>query len=263
MRTAALRPLLVLALTGVAALGATAPAGAHGGAKLAEGGGDGVKILVNASETTTPAGREAIDISTTIEGRGTGDGATVTYWIRPAGGDTFRATTTRDDAGIAHTDVPTANRGNWRDWDVSAVVRLSTGDRLRVSNAEANPPGPDPAATAGGGATGADDEESGTATGDQPASGGTAPGTATGTTTGETPATTEATPPAEGDDAPTASAGEGEIVDVSGEEDGAPWWAIASIPLILIVAIGLIIVGRRRAAAEAARGDHDEDAPQA
>ncbi|CAB4946873.1 unannotated protein [freshwater metagenome] len=249
MRSAALRPLLVAAVTGLAALGAAAPAGAHGGTTIAEGGGEGVRILVNAAETTTPAGREAIDVSTTIEGRGTGEGASVTYWIRPAGGETFRATTVRDDAGIAHTDVPTADRGDWRSWDVSAVVRLSTGERLRVSNAEANPPGPDPAATAGGGATGADEEESGTATGDAPASGGTAPGTATAaddaTTTGDTAAS------------PGPEAGEGRIVDVSGEEDGAPWWAIASVPVILIAAIGLILLGRRRAAADAARGDDD------
>ncbi|MDO9410173.1 hypothetical protein [Patulibacter sp.] len=250
MRTAALRPLLVVALTGIAALGAASPAGAHGGTTIAEGGGDGVKILVNAAETQTPAGREAIDVSTTIEGRGTGEGATVTYWIRPAGGETFRATTTRDAAGIAHTDVPTADRGDWRSWDVSAVVRLSTGERLRVSNAEANPPGPDPAATAGGGATGADGDEQAASGDDAPASGGTSPGTATDTTTGEAPATTTDDTAAAGPEA-----GEGRIVDVSGEEDGAPWWAIASVPLILIAAIGLIVLGRRRAAAEAARGN--------
>ena len=135
MRTAALRPLLVGLLTAATTLGTAATAGAHGGTEIAEGGSGGVKIVVNASETTTATGRPAVDLATTLRGPGTGDGATVTYYVRPSGGDTFRVRTTRDDAGIAHVDVATAGRGEWREWDVSAVVRLSSGGRLRVSNA--------------------------------------------------------------------------------------------------------------------------------
>lgn len=244
MRTAALRPLLVALLSASVVLGTAGQAAAHGGAKVAEGGSGGVSILVNGAETTTASGGAAVDLSTTLQGPGTGDDATVTYWIRPAGGDTFRKTTTRDDAGIAHTDVPTADRGDWRDWDVSAIVRLSDGKRLRVSNAEANPPGPDPASTAGGGATGADDEAD-TTTGDEPSTGGA---------TGDEPATTDAAPAARGDE-PTAGEGDGQIEDVSGEEGSdAPSVAIIAVPVVLILAVWAIVIGRRRAAAK----DDDE-----
>lgn len=252
MRTAALRPLLVALLSGTLVLGTAAQAVAHGGAKVAEGGAGGVSILVNGAETTTASGGAAVDLSTTLQGPGTGDGATVTYWIRPAGGDTFRKTTTRDDAGIAHTDVPTADRGDWRDWDVSAVVRLSTGKRLRVSNAEANPPGPDPAATAGGGASGADDDEAGTTTEDDSPRGGATPETATEaapTSTGDAPASTGGT---------TATPDDGAIEDVSGEEGSdAPSVAIIAVPIVLILAVWAIVIGRRRAAA--GRDDDGDD----
>ncbi|MEV4421275.1 hypothetical protein AB0L40_15015 [Patulibacter sp. NPDC049589] len=219
MRTAPVRPLLVLSLTAIAALGAAVPAGAHGGTTIAKGSGRGVSVLVQAEDATTDGGKPAVDLSTTIEGRGTGNGATVTYWIRPAGGKTFRATTTRDEAGIAHTDVPTAGRGAWRDWDVSAILATSTGIRIRVSNAEANPPGPDPAASSVSGSTAAPDA------------------TATGSTTTA---------------APASDAG---ITDVSGKSDGAPLWSLVSVPLIVIAAVGLILLGRRRAARDAERQD--------
>lgn len=255
MRTAALRPLLVGLLTTATTLGTATSAGAHGGTEIAEGGSGGVRIVVNASETTTPAGDAAVDLATTLSGPGTGDGAYVTYWIRPAGGTTFRGpTTTRDDAGVAHVDVPTEGRGAWREWDVSAVVRLNTGKRLRVSNAEANPPGPEPAATAGGGASGADDGEAGTSTDDEPTSGGTAPGDAA-------PATTDAAPAATTEAAPATTTGTDAAVieDVSGEDDagGVPPWTIISIPIILALAIWAIVVGNRRKAAEAGRDDRD------
>lgn len=259
MRTAAVRLLLVGLATAAAALGAAAPSGAHGGTEIAQGGSDGVRILVNASETTTPAGRQAVDLATTLRGPGTGDGATVTYDVRPSGGDTFRATTTRDEAGIAHTDVPTAGRGEWRDWDVSAVVSLSTGDRLRVSNAEANPPGPEPAATPGGGATGAAPDE--TTAGEPPSSGGTDPGTADDVpTTGTAAATTDAAPAAGsttgGAASGTAAGDDGAIEDVSGEDDeGAPTWAIVSVPVILVLAGAAILAGRRRRAADGGEQD--------
>jgi hypothetical protein len=254
MRSAALRPLLVGLVTAATALGTATTAGAHGGTEIAEGGSGGVRIVVNASETTTPAGDAAVDLATTLSGPGTGDGAYVTYWIRPAGGETFRGpTTTRDDAGIAHVDVPTKGRGAWREWDVSAVVRLNTGKRLRVSNAEANPPGPEPASTAGGGASGADGAETGTSTEDGPTSGGTAPGDAPPATTDAAPATTEAAP------ATTTGTDNAAIEDVSGEDDGGgvPAWTIVSIPIILALAIWAIVVGNRRKAAEAARDDRD------
>jgi hypothetical protein len=237
MRSAALRPLLVVALTGVAALGTAAPAGAHGGTTIAEGGSGGVRILVQGSETQTAAGNEAIDLATTLEGPGTGDGATVVYYVRPAGGEVFRARDTeRDEAGIAHVDVPTEGRGDWRRWDVSAVVRLNTGKRLRVSNAESNPPGPEPASTAGGGATGAEGSE--TTTGEAPAT-----TTATTDPTASTPsATTEA--PAGGG---TATAGdEGAIEDVSGEDEGTPGWVVPSAIVLVAAALGLVLVQRRR-----------------
>ncbi|MEV4421274.1 hypothetical protein AB0L40_15010 [Patulibacter sp. NPDC049589] len=245
MRSAAVRPLLVVALSGLAALGAAAPAGAHGGTKIAEGGSGGVSILTQAEVTTTSAGEEAVDLSTTIEGAGTGKGATVTYWIRPSGGKTFKATTTRDDAGIAHTDVPTAGRGAWRDWDISAILDLSTGKRLRVSNAEANPPGPDPASTPGGGATGADEGEPGTTTDDTPASGGTAPDTATGTTpatTTDETGTTTGSDAATNDDDATASP----IEDVSGDDGGTPDWVVPSAVVVIAAALALVLVQRRR-----------------
>lgn len=254
MRSAALRPLLVLAVSGLAALGAAAPAGAHGGTKIAEGGTGGVTILTQAEETTTAAGKDAVDLSTILQGPGTGDAATVVYYVRPKGGETFRATTTRDAAGIAHTDITTAGRGEWREWDVSAVVDLSTGKRLRVSNAEANPPGPDPASTPGGGATGADDDETGTTAAESPSSGGTAPGTATdsaapATTTGDAPAT-DTTADGTGDQSAT-------ITDVSGEDDGTPGWVIPSGIVIVAAAIAFVLVQQRRR--RAAEIDHTDD----
>lgn len=257
MRIAALRPLLVAGAIGLTALVGAAPAGAHGGTTLAQGGADGVSILAQAAETTTPAGREAVDLSTTIEGPGTGDGATVTYWIRPAGGETFRARAIRDDAGIAHTDVPTAGRGDWRSWDVSAVVDLSTGKRLRVSNAESNPPGPDPAATPGGGATGADEDEApATTTEDAPASGGTAPDTATG----DAPATTaDATPETGGADADSSDTGAiaSAIEDVSGDDGGTPGWVVPSGIVVLAAAVALVLVVQRRRRAAEVHGQDD------
>jgi hypothetical protein len=247
MRTAAPRPLLVLAAAAVAALGAAAPAGAHGGTTIAKGGADGVSILTQA-EVNSETGTEALDMSTTIEGPGTGKGATVTYWIRPSGGKTFRATTTRDPAGIASANVRLSGRGDWRSWDVSAVVDLSTGKRLRVSNAEANPPGPDPAATAGGGATGADDDESATTTGAAPASGGTAPDTATAADPATTTDGATAT-----DDGATASP----IEDVSGDDGGTPGWVVPSAIVVLAAAVALVLVVQRRRRAADVRGEDD------
>jgi hypothetical protein len=244
MRSAALRPLLVAAASGLLALGAAAPAGAHGGTKIAGGGTGGVTILTQAEETQTASGAEAVDISTTFEGPGTGKGATVVYYIRPKGGKTFKKTTTRDAAGIAHTDVPTANRGDWRSWDVSVVVDLSTGKRLRVSNAEANPPGPEPAGTPGGGATGADGGEPGTTTTDAaPTSGGTAPGSADGSTTTSDGGTSTAGGTAT-DDGGTITAST--IEDVSGKSDGTPGWVVPSGVVIVLAAIALAVVQQRK-----------------
>ncbi|WP_036725299.1 hypothetical protein [Patulibacter minatonensis] len=238
MRNAALRPLLVVLASGGLALGTASSASAHGGTKIAEGGTGGVTILTQAEETQTASGGEAVDISTTLEGPGTGKSATVVYYIRPKGGKTFRKTTTRDEAGIAHTDVPTADRGDWRSWDVSAVVDLSTGKRLRVSNAEANPPGPEPASTPGGGATGADDDEPGTTTATTPSSGGTSPDPGTDAA----PATT--TDGGSADDGGTVTAET--VEDVSGKSDGTPGWVVPSGIVIVLAAVALAVVQQRR-----------------
>lgn len=231
MRSAITRTVAAVVAAALVALGTAGSAAAHGGATLAEGGADGVRILLQGTDATTSNGAAAVDLSTVVRGPGT-DGAVVTYWIRPAGGETFRKTTDRDDAGVAHTDVPTADRGDWRQWDVSAVVQLDDGTRLRVSNAEANPPGPDPAATPGGGAKGPDENSGeGTTTATTPTE--TTPGTETAETT---PA--ETTPTTATDDSAPVS-------DVTGESDGTPGWVIPSLIAVVVIALAWVIFFRR------------------
>jgi hypothetical protein len=258
MRTPVLRSVAVAIPVAVAALAGASGASAHGGTTLAEGGTGGVTVLLQAEETTTPAGKEAVDLSTVLNGPGTGPKATVTLWIRPSGGKTFKVVTDRDEEGIAHQDVPTAGRGRWRDWDVSAVVALSTGKRLRVSNAEANPPGPEPASTAGGGASGADGSEAADASG-TPAGGTSTGATATadsagtsgsgadadadGTNTGSDSATADDSSAADG----TSGAAAEQVTDVTGEGDGAPGWVLPSAIVIAVAAVVLVVVRRRRA----------------
>lgn len=242
MRSVISRTAAVVVAATLAALGAAGSAAAHGGATLAEGGADGVRILLQGTDTTTSSGAAAVDLSTVVRGPGT-DGATVTYWIRPAGGETFRKTTTRDDSGVAHTDVPTADRGDWRSWDVSAVVQLDDGTRLRVSNAEANPPGPDPAATAGGGAKGPD-EGSGEGTTTETTPTETTPETAT---TETTPAETAPTTATDDDSAP--------VSDVTGESDGTPGWVIPSLIAVVVIALAWVVFFRRSRSGD----DRDDD----
>jgi hypothetical protein len=241
MRPRVSRSVAVAIPVALASLVGAAGASAHGGATVAEGGTGGVTVLLQAAEATTPAGKEAVDLSTTIEGPGTGPKATVTYWIRPAGKKSFKVETERDEAGIAHTDVAIANRGSWRNWDISAVVDLSTGKRLRVSNAEANPPGPDPASTAGGGATGADaDEDSGTTTAQ-------GAGTATGSTEAQGTTETTTTEGASGTADGTSGAAAAEVTDVTGESNGTPGWVVPSAIVLVLAGVAVVLVRRRRA----------------
>lgn len=261
MRIPALRSVAVAIPVALASLATASGAAAHGGTTLAEGGTGGVTVLLQAAEATTASGKPAVDLSTVLNGPGTGPKATVTLWIRPSGGKTFKVTTDRDEQGVAHQDVAVAGRGSWRDWDVSAVVALSSGKRLRVSNAEANPPGPEPAATAGGGATGADPDEAsadpGTTTGEQATSGGVAPGAGDDDTTADADGAGadgtggESADSAAGGDASAADGTSGaaaeEVTDVTGESDGAPGWVLPSAIVIVLAAVALVVVRRRRA----------------
>ncbi|WP_022929914.1 hypothetical protein [Patulibacter americanus] len=268
MRIPVLRSVAVAIPVALASLAGASGAAAHGGTTLAEGGTGGVTVLLQAAETTTQTGKPAVDLSTVLNGPGTGSKATVTLWIRPSGGKTFKVTTDRDAQGVAHQDVATAGRGSWRDWDVSAVVALSSGKRLRVSNAEANPPGPEPAATAGGGASGADGDEAsadpGTTTDAGGASaGGTSGGVAPGAGAADDDTTADAdgagadgtggesADSAEGGEASAADGTSGaaaeELTDVTGESDGAPGWVLPSAIVIALAAVVFVVVRRRRA----------------
>lgn len=218
--------LAAVTLGGLAVLPSSALA--HGGATVAEGGRNGVTILVQAAEATTATGKPAVDLSTVLEGKGTGDGAKVTYWIRPASGDTFRVVPENDETGVRHADVAVGSRGPWRDWDVSAVVTLTDGSRLRVTNAPDDAPGPDPS-------TPRPEDERDDAEAAPPA----------GTTTAATP---DAAPPA----AQSAGARDDDaapVADISGEEDGAPAWAIPSAVVVALVLIGGALLVRRRRSA--------------
>ncbi len=240
-----LNRIIVAVLTAIVGLAAAAGgAAAHGGATLAEGGSGGVRILLQAADSTTGDGATAVDLSTVVRGPGTDD-ATVTFWVRPAGQDTFRVEATRDDAGVSHADVPTEGRGSWRDWDVSAVVQLGDGTRLRVSNAEANPPGPDPASTPGGGAQGPDEDSGeGTATTTEPTPTETDPEVIAPTET-----ETDAAPATTTDDAGEPGS------DVTGESDGAPGWVVPSLIVVVVIAVAWIGFFRRT------KRDDDPDGP--
>lgn len=247
MRSVFTRTVVAAVAAALVALGTAGSAAAHGGATLAEGGADGVRILLQGTDATTSSGAAAVDLSTVVRGPGT-DGAVVTYWIRPAGGETFRKTTVRDDTGVAHTDVPTADRGDWRQWDVSAVVQLDDGTRLRVSNAEANPPGPDPASTPGGGAKGPDEDSGeGTTTATTPTE-----TTPEAVTTGATP--TETTPT---ETAPTTATDDDSapVSDVTGEDDGTPGWVLPSLIAVVVIALAWVVFFRRPRSGD----DRDDD----
>lgn len=213
---ALLRPLLPTAAAAALLLAAGVPAaGAHGGITVAEGERGGTRIVVQGSEAHTDRGA-AVDLSTVLDGPGTGPRSRVVYWVRTAAGRTFRVRTDRDASGTHHAEVLVAGRGTWQDWDVSAMVTLSTGRTLRVTNAKGDPPGPKPAAPPTPTTTSAAGETS----------------TAGGTDVGPEAATT----PSTGDDA---------VEDVSGDGDGPPGWAIPSIAVVVVAAIGFVLLRRR------------------
>lgn len=227
--TAAARAALIG--TALAAL-VPATAAAHGGTTIADGRTGGVTILVQGSDSTTASGKPAVDLATSLAGPGSGSGSKVVYYVRPDGGKSVRVSSERDEGGVHHVDVATADRGDWRSWDVSAIVTLGDGKRLRVTNAESNPPGPDPA------------QASEPAADDEPAES-TAPSTPTATEVD--PAATSPAPDATTtDDAP--------IQDVDGDEDGAPAWALPSVAVIAV--LGLLGLGfARRRSGDGDAGD--------
>ena len=193
------------------------PAGAagHGGTTIAEGDGQGVTILVQGSDTTTPGGKPGADVSTVLAGPGSGQGSEVLYYVRPDGGKSFRVEAERDDSGTHHAEIATANRGDWRAWDVSAIVTLSNGKRLRVTNAGANAPGPDPAQAK------------------TPAKATTPESTTTSPEAGPVPST-----PAPASDTP--------VEDVSGQDEGAPSWALPSLAGLAVLGLFGVGLARRR-----------------
>lgn len=210
----ALGTLLALPLCLLAAI-APATASAHGGLTLAEGQSHGVTVIVQGSDATSASGEAEVDLATTLAGPGTGPSAKVVYYVRPAGRErSFRIDPDRDESGVRHAEIPTAGRGNWRRWDVSAIVTLAGGKRLRVASTKTNPPGPAPAPSP------------------KPTSLGKRPSAAT-------------SPAAE--DERTAVAGEPAVEDISGQDQAAPRWALPSLVGVGLVGLaGLAIVRQRR-----------------
>jgi hypothetical protein len=197
----------LIALTAVLLLTAAPRAAAHGGVTIAQGQSKGVTVLVQGSAATTPSGGGAADLATTLAGPGTGEQATVTYWVRPQGGKTFKVETERDASGVRHAEISTAERGDWQAWDVAAVVKLSDGRTVRVSNDASNPPGPAAA------------------------------------TPTPTPEFTQAPKVSTAPQATTASE---TVEDISGESDGAPSWVLPSIIAVLaLAAVGMLLARRR------------------
>lgn len=227
------------ALAALAAMALPNSVAAHGGSTLAEGQKNGVTVLVQGSETTTPGGKPATDLATTLAGPGSGAGSTVVYYVRPEGGKSFRVRTDRDASGVHHADVAVAGRGDWRAWDVSAIVTLNGGKRLRVTNAASNPPGPDPAQSSRPKADAQDAPEASTP---ESASTPQAPGAST-----------------PGGDATASSAdqdGAG-LDDISGEQDSAPSWVLPSLVGLVVVGLGGLLVARRRGRDDDAEDDED------
>lgn len=210
----ALGTLLALPLCLLAAI-APATASAHGGLTLAEGQSHGVTVIVQGSDATSASGEAEVDLATTLAGPGTGPSAKVVYYVRPAGRErSFRVDPDRDESGVRHAEISTAGRGNWRRWDVSAIVTLAGGKRLRVASTETNPPGPAP--TKRPRATSPDGQSS------------------------------AATDPAR-EDHRAAVDGEAAVEDISGEAQAAPAWDLPSLVGVGIAALaGLAIVRRRR-----------------
>ncbi|MBJ7472696.1 MAG: hypothetical protein JHD16_15430, partial [Solirubrobacteraceae bacterium] len=207
---------LLATLTCLAAAGLwPAVAAGHGGTTIAEGDGQGVTIRVQGSDTTTPGGKPGADVSTVLAGPGSGPGSEVLYYVRPDGGKSFRVEAERDDSGTHHAEIATANRGDWRAWDVSAIVTLSNGKRLRVTNAGNNAPGPDPAQAG----------KPAAATSPEP-------------TTASPEASAVPTSPEPAADAP--------VEDVSGQDEGAPSWALPSLAGLAVLGLFGVGLARRR-----------------
>lgn len=210
----------VLAATVLGALAVSPSTGfAHGGTTVAEGQKSGVIVRVQGSASTTKGGQTAVDLATTVAGPGSGPGSRVSYYVRPEGGKTFRVNTERDEGGVHHADVAVAGRGDWNDWDVSAIVLLSDGKRLRVTNASGNAPGPDPAAAAK----------------PKPS-----------TPTSPDPVQTSPTARPQDEPVPTTAAADGGVDDISGESDGAPAWVLPSIAAIIVLGLLAMAWTRRR-----------------
>lgn len=166
-----------------------------------------MQIAVQGSEVSA----DEVDLATTLAGPGSGAGSRVVYWVRPAGRErSVRIATDRDEGGTHHAEIPTAGRGSWRDWDVSAYVTLSTGRALRVTSDKTQPPGPP--------------ERPETAT----------PATA--------PATTTAAP----DAAPTDDVAAAQVQDVSGQSDGPPGWMLPSLVGVVVIAVLTVVLVKRR-----------------
>lgn len=183
---------------------------AHGGTTIAEGRSDGVTVVIQGSDSSTQAARPAVDLATTLDGPGTGPSAQVVYYVRPAGKRSVRVEAERDESGVRHAEISTASRGDWRNWDVSAIVTLAGGERLRVASTSDNPPGPDPARP--------------------PA-----------------PKATETTPSTSGANDPAPPVAQSAVDDITGQQEAAPAWALPSLgALIAVGLIGLAIVRRRR-----------------
>ncbi len=217
-------PALLASLAAFALI--TPAAHAHGGNTVLDGVKSGVTIRVQSSPAQTPSGGPAIDLSTLLNGSGTGK-ATVDYWVRPSGRKAFKVKTDRDDGGTFHAEISTADRGDAATWALSAIVTLGDGKRLRVTNASSNPPGPDPAATG--------TSESKPETTSKPAP--TTPTLTEGNPDAQRLPTSPATTP--------AAAGE-PIEDISGESDGPPGWVFPSLLVLTVIGLGLRAVMRRK-----------------
>ena len=217
-------PALVVFSTTLAAAGLAPHVHAHGGNTLMEGSKSGVTFRVQTAPSTTPNGAPAIDLSTILGGPGTGE-ATVDYWVRPAGRKAaFKVQTQRDAGGTYHSEIPTSDRGDANRWDLSAIVTVAGGTRLRVTNAPEDPPGPDPT-------------DPGTTPSPEDAPSSEGPTTPTLTEGPSTPADPlRATPPGDG----------AKVDDISGKEDGPPGWAFPSLLVLTVIGLAILAVKRRR-----------------
>lgn len=209
----ALGTLLALPLCLIAAI-VPATAKAHGGLTLAEGQSHGVTVVVQGSEATGGSGASEVDLATTLAGPGTGPQAKVIYYVRPAGRErSFRVDPERDESGVRHAEIPIAGRGNWRRWDVSAIVTLVGGKRLRVSSIKTNPPGPDP---------------------ERRPRASSPDGASSAATTGRAA------------DQWAVPGSEAAVEDISGQAQVAPAWAFPSLAGVGLAGLVVLVIVRRR-----------------